>query len=290
MIFCFSTSLGDGTAAAAAVTVSTVYGNIEGFEYETLNGFKSDVFLGIPFAKPPVGELRYEKPVPVEPWNTTLSAMAYKSQCATFTYSSSQSEDCLYLNIMRPSTPSTDPRGYPVAVWIHGGGFITGSASLTAPYEYTVQNLVSRGMIFISTNYRLGPFGFYSNGDKNAPGNNGLWDLYEALKFVNKVIGNFGGNSKRVTIFGQSAGAACVSYLSLKPEAKKLFSQSIQMSGGFQGLWAQGDDVIASTKKLNTFLGCETAENPKNCAKNFTLAETQTALQSFINPIPGFGS
>uniref|UniRef100_A0AC34RHE0 Carboxylic ester hydrolase n=1 Tax=Panagrolaimus sp. JU765 TaxID=591449 RepID=A0AC34RHE0_9BILA len=225
-----------------APTVTTSYGDIEGFDYQTETGFDSEVFLKVPFAKPPIGELRYEKPVAPEPSNSTLMAKSFGPYCATFTTSTTNhSEDCLYLNIMRPANLSSDD-GYPVAFWIHGGG------------------------------------------------NYGLWDLYQALTFVKEVIGDFGGNPNKVTIFGQSAGAACVSYLSLKPEAENLFTRVIQMSGTSQALWAQGDDTVDSSNRLNTYLGCNNATSPKECLKSFSTSDIQTAVQSFILTFPAFGS
>uniref|UniRef100_A0A914P7L8 Carboxylic ester hydrolase n=1 Tax=Panagrolaimus davidi TaxID=227884 RepID=A0A914P7L8_9BILA len=225
----------------------------------------------------------FQKPQPPSPWKKTFKAKNFSLGCATYYVGLNESlvsEDCLTLNIMQPSAPSKNPDGYPVMVFIHGGGFITG-ASWNFPYQPIVEKLVKREIIFVSINYRLGPFGFYSTGNAFAPGNYGLWDQVEALKFIQKTISNFGGNSKSVTIFGESAGGASVSWLTLSSETEGLFNRAIPMSGSSQAIWANTEDVVGFSKNLTRELGCDKVEDLKKCIQRSSTHEIIKAAKSF---------
>uniref|UniRef100_A0A914P5N3 Carboxylic ester hydrolase n=1 Tax=Panagrolaimus davidi TaxID=227884 RepID=A0A914P5N3_9BILA len=224
----------------------------------------------------------YTKPLPPDPWTTPLQAKSLKPQCATYPdmLAPNGIEDCLTLNIIRPAAPSDNSVGYSVMVWIHGGAFVIGSASDYNCSE-TAERMVSKGIIFVSINYRLGPFGFFSTGDLDAPGNYGLWDQVQALKFIQKIIGAFGGNSKSVTIFGESAGGGSVSWLTLTPEAKDLFARAIPMSGSALAPWAHTDDVISTSKQLIEETGCEESKNVKKCLKSKSMEEIKKATAKF---------
>uniref|UniRef100_A0A914PWF9 Carboxylesterase type B domain-containing protein n=1 Tax=Panagrolaimus davidi TaxID=227884 RepID=A0A914PWF9_9BILA len=264
--------------------VSTEYGQIEGFKYKTEKGFKSEIFLGIPFAEPPVGNLRYEKPLPPSPWTSILKAKEYGHQSITYKNQPvpDASENSLTLNIMKPLLPSDDPFGYPVMVFIHGGAFIAGS-SANHSYTEIVDRLVSQNVIVATVNYRLGPFGFFSTGDSNAPGNYGLWDQIEALKFIRKVISCFNGNPKNITIFGASAGGASVSWLTLCPEAKDLFCRAITMGGSAFASWAhEEEDLLQHSKLLAKAAGCSDSKNIKECMKQKSAKEILAAASTFI--------
>ena len=181
------------------------------------------------------------------------------------------------MNIVKPADPSPNPLGYPVIVWIHGGSFLTGSA---ADYNHTevANRMVSKGIVFVSINYRLGSFGFFSTGDSNAPGNYGLWDQVEALKFIQKVIPAFGGNPRAVTIWGQSAGGQAVQWLTLSPHTKNLFNRVISMSSpSYPG------DVLAFSTGLIQGAGCQDAVNIKECLKGKTTEELKAATAKFTN-------
>uniref|UniRef100_A0A914PUA6 Carboxylic ester hydrolase n=1 Tax=Panagrolaimus davidi TaxID=227884 RepID=A0A914PUA6_9BILA len=266
--------------------VTTEYGKIEGINYETPNGFKTEMFLGIPFAKPPINELRFEKPLPPTPWTSTLHAKSLKSRCATYPdiMTSDGSEDCLTLNIIKPAAPSDDPSGYSVMVWIHGGAFVVGSA-VDYNHTETAERMVSHEIIFISINYRLGPFGFFTTGTSEAPGNYGLWDQIEALKFIQKIIRDFGGNPKNVTIFGESAGGASVSWLTLNPETKDLFSRAIPMSGSALAPWAHTNEVVETSLKLIEAAGCQNLSNVKECLKSKSTDEIKVATSKFAKTV-----
>ncbi|KAI1723263.1 carboxylesterase family domain-containing protein [Ditylenchus destructor] len=207
-----------------------------------------NVFLGIPFAKPPIGELRFKKPEPLDvTWSAPLPAKRYKSRAIQkdFVWDRMElmvgkSEDCLYLNVIAPGwqpDPNTFPKGFAVMVYIHGGGFVIDSA---VKYDYTriARTLVRHDVVVVTIQYRLGFLGYFSTGDDNCPGNCGLWDQLMALKWVKNNIANFGGNPENITVFGQSAGAASTDLLSISPLSRDLFQQVILMGGSAETIWA----------------------------------------------------
>jgi cholinesterase/neuroligin len=154
----------------------------------------------------------------------------------------SYSEDCLYLNIYAPKKPEQGEK-LAVMVWFHGGGFIVGSADI-----YPADHLAVYGdVVVVTVNYRLTVFGFLSTGDEHAPGNYGLWDQRMALDWVNKNIEGFGGDPARVTIFGESAGAASVIYQGLYPDNRGLFQRVVAQSGSAGSWWASNDHYKEDT-------------------------------------------
>jgi para-nitrobenzyl esterase len=191
------------------------------------------IFKGIPYATPPVGDLRWRAPKPAPKWNGVRKAEQFGRTCmqggATST-PGSHSEDCLYLNVY--TAAKSDRARLPVMVWIHGGGLRTGAGS-----DYDGEELARKGVVVVTINYRLGVFGFFAHpeltkeSDRNASGNYGLQDQIAALEWVQKNIAAFGGDAKRVTIFGESAGSWSVSYLMASPLAKGLFQRAIGESG-----------------------------------------------------------
>ncbi|CAH1975197.1 unnamed protein product [Acanthoscelides obtectus] len=196
-------------------TVTLSNGKIKGLSQKTAyKGNPYYSFRRIPYAEPPVGNRRFEPPTAKSKWNGTLDATKEGSQCVQSINPVLGSEDCLFINVY---TPSLKQDNIPVVVFIHGGGFSGGNSSYAAqpPDLFLDENVV-----FVMFNYRLGIFGFLSTEDLVAPGNNGLKDQVLALKWVQNNIHNFGGNPNAVTIFGQSAGAASVSYLMQSPSAK----------------------------------------------------------------------
>jgi para-nitrobenzyl esterase len=199
------------------------------------------VFRGIPFAAPPVGDLRWKAPQPVKAWNGILKADKFGASCpqTTMIPGTNQlelSEDCLYLNVWTPAKTANEK--LPVMVWIYGGGFAMGSASLPL---YSGDELTKHGVILVTITYRVGALGFLAHPELTAEspdkvsGNYGLLDQIAALKWVHKNIEAFGGDPAKVTIFGESAGAISVSMLCASPLAKGLFSGAISESGGSFG-------------------------------------------------------
>ncbi|KAH7701858.1 CRE-GES-1 protein [Aphelenchoides avenae] len=263
-----------------APVVKTKYGDVQGFTIGLENRAKADIFLGVPFAKPPTGELKFERPQPPTPWEGVYRANQFKDECEPlFAHPEvvSASDDGLYLNICAPSDKSTI---YPVMVILHGGGFAFGSAMYYRDYADISKNFVSEGIVVVAVQYRLAVYGFASTGDETLPGNLGLWDQVSALKFVQENIRGFGGDPDRVTLYGYSAGAASASALALSPHSRDLFHQAIQMSGSGFSQWATNHLSVEATKELARTLGCESDDSAdiKRCLKEATTDDMRNAV------------
>jgi para-nitrobenzyl esterase len=221
-------------AAAQITEVPVTGGRVAG---TVANGIAS--FKGIPFAAPPVGDLRWKAPQPVKPWPGVKKATTYASSCMQdpmfeklFAATSGLSEDCLYVNVWTPAKSATD--ALPVMVWIYGGGFVGGMTGIPA---YDGARLAEKGVVLVSIAYRVGAFGFLahpalSKERGKGSGNYGLHDQIAGLRWVRENIARFGGDPSRVTIFGESAGGISVSMLAASPAAKGLFHRAISESGG----------------------------------------------------------
>ena len=195
------------------------------------------VFKGIPFATPPMGDLRWKTPRPVEKWEGVKMATEYAhAPIQGGNPPSGKSEDCLYLNVWTPAKSSDEK--IPVLVWIYGGGFSFGS---TSEPVYSGERLAKKGVVLVSIAYRVGPLGFLAHPELSAEnpnqvsGNYGLLDMIAGLEWIQKNITAFGGDPNKVTIFGESAGGIAVSMLSASPLAKGLFHGAISQSGGSFG-------------------------------------------------------
>jgi para-nitrobenzyl esterase len=211
--------------------VMTEYGLVQGVTEKDLT-----VYRGIPFAAPPVSDLRWRAPQPAAKWDGVRDATKFAPDPYQGNGGGNVSEDCLYLNIWTPAK-SADDR-IPVLIWIYGGGFAGGSTSTPT---HNGEHLARKGVVLVSINYRVGPIGFLAHPELSAEsphsvsGNYGLLDLIASLKWVQKNIAKFGGDPTRVTIFGESAGGIAVSMLCASPEAKGLFHGAISQSGGSFG-------------------------------------------------------
>ncbi|XP_016076496.1 PREDICTED: carboxylesterase 5A isoform X2 [Miniopterus natalensis] len=230
----------EGPAGDAPVRITRL-GWVRGKQATVLgSSMPVNVFLGVPFAAPPLGPLRFANPKPAMPWSDFRNATSYPNLCLQnpewllsdqyflkVHYPKFEvSEDCLYLNIYAPASADSGSR-LPVMVWLPGGAFQTGSASIfdgsaLAAYE---------DVLVVTTQYRLGMFGFFNTGDQHAPGNWAFMDQLAALTWVQENIQFFGGDPRSVTIFGESAGAISVSSLILSPLARDLFHKAIMESG-----------------------------------------------------------
>jgi len=232
--------------------VRTGNGWVEGVQTKTPG---VEAFKGIPYAAAPVGELRWRPPQIHEKWDDTLKADQFCNNCMQASLkqqmnpsnttrksvwtrpflipNNKRSENCLYLNIWTSAKSSSEKR--PVIVWIHGGGFQSGSGSVPL---YNGRAMAKKGVVFVTINYRLGVFGFLAlpaltkESDHHASGDYGLMDQIAALEWVKKNITAFGGDPNNVTIDGQSAGSFCINYLVASPLAKGLFERAIGESGG----------------------------------------------------------
>ncbi|XP_050691516.1 juvenile hormone esterase-like [Eriocheir sinensis] len=209
-------------------------------------------FLGIPFATPPIGSLRFKDPLPAEPWEGELDASTLPPPCDQLAVVGK--EDCLYLNVYTPEDALFIDYPMPVMVYIHGGGYYGGGS-----FNYHgFQEFVSHGMIVVLAQYRLGLFGFLSTEDAEAPGNQGLKDQTLALQWVQDNIAAFGGDPTRVTIFGSSAGSTSVQFQMLAPSAAGLFSGAIMESGSALSPWATGRDFLATAQTVAERFDCPT--------------------------------
>lgn len=234
-------------------------GIIRGTEMTTRQGESFHAFLSIPFAAPPLKELRFKAPQPVEKWegilNTTeLSPMCIQSEALS---KLPVSEDCLYLNVYTKSLPNlTNEKLKPVAVFIHGGALQLGSASDHEPHL-----LMERDVVFVTMNYRLGAFGFLSLGTEEIPGNAGLKDQVFALRWVQRNIAKFGGDPSLITIMGNSAGAYSVSALMVSPMAQGLFHRVIALSGSVTYQRSLESNYLDLAKQLAAKLNCSVNDN-----------------------------
>lgn len=224
----------DSARANSPPVVSTDSGPVQGVQQGD-----STIYEGMPFAAPPVGELRWRAPQSVAPWSALKVLDHFGPNCMQKgMYPSDQptgevSEDCLYLNLWVPAHAAGEK--LPVMVWIYGGGLDNGSGSIPL---YHGDVLAQRGVIVVTFNYRLGVFGFLAlpglaqESPTHTSGNYGLLDQVAALKWVNRNIAAFGGDPSRVTVFGQSSGSISISALSVSPLAQGLFRYAIGESGG----------------------------------------------------------
>ncbi|MDR3510766.1 MAG: carboxylesterase family protein [Caulobacteraceae bacterium] len=226
-------------AAASPDVVGTDSGKVQGTAAGDVLSFK-----GIPFAAPPVGDLRWRPPAAATHWDSIRQATAYGHDCMQKPMPGDLApigvepgEDCLFLNVWRPAAAATAK--LPVMVWIHGGGFVNGGSS---PAVYDGSQFARQGIVLVSFNYRLGRFGFFAHpalSQKNPSGplaNYGLMDQIAALQWVKRNISAFGGDTRNVTVFGESAGGISVHVLATAPAAKGLFQKAIVESGGGRGL------------------------------------------------------
>ena len=216
-----------GSGSNPIVSIST--GQLRG----SLTADGVAVFKNIPFAQPPVGDLRWKEPSPAKAWTGVRDATAFGPMChQNDNKQLPHSEDCLQLNVWTPKWPMKSP--VPVMVWFHGGGNIAGSG--VEPL-FNGEVLARHGVVLVTANYRLGIFGFFAHPEltkesaHHASGNYGLMDQIQALRWVQQNIAKFGGNPANVTIFGESAGAGDVNALIASPLTKGLFVRVIAQSG-----------------------------------------------------------
>jgi para-nitrobenzyl esterase len=252
-------ALAPGAAAAPAggsgggLVVATADGAVRGAA-----AGNTDQFLGIPYAAPPVGPLRWRPPQPPAPWHGIRDATAYAPHCpqpASFFGVASTSENCLYLNVFRPAG-RVGARNLPVMVWIHGGALVVGESD-----DYNPAALVAHGVIVVTINYRIGALGFlahpalasYPGGPS---GNYGLMDQQAALRWVQRNIRNFGGDPRNVTIFGESAGGLSVLSQLVSPGARRLFARAIVESGTYDLTQAPLATAEAAGETFAAKAGC----------------------------------
>lgn len=241
-------------ASADELTVKTEQGKIHG---STINEGKVKAFLGLPYAAPPVGDLRWKAPEPPAKWKGVRDAATFGSHCAQGRVfddmvfrDAGESEDCLFLNVYAPAETKSKSK-LPVMFWIHGGGYAGGASSEP---RHNGDFLPLKGVVLVTINYRLGVFGFLATSElakegNGTAGNYGLLDMVAALQWVKANIQQFDGDPDNVTIFGESAGSFAVSTLMASPMARGLFAKGIGESGAaFNGVLGT-DTLDVRTRK-----------------------------------------
>nr|CAD7261952.1 unnamed protein product [Timema shepardi] len=267
------------------LTVELDQGIIQGSVGRTVSGVTFYSFLGIPYAQPPVGELRFKAPREAPSWAGVRDASTVGSNCVQVEGSVVYgSEDCLFINVYTPQLPGVIHACslLPVMVWIHGGGSVSGSGD---PSLYGPGYLLDREIVFVTFNYRLGALGFLGLSHSEVSLNNGLKDQRAALRWVQQNIEKFGGDPARTTIFGESSGASSVEYFMLSPSTSGLFQRAISQSGSVLNPWAYVDTASAQTRaqQLTQLLGYSAEDN--NDIYNFLLrasSENITIQQSNV--------
>ncbi|KAF5307863.1 hypothetical protein FQR65_LT06595 [Abscondita terminalis] len=236
-------------------------GTLQGYVRYTLKGRPILAFQSIPYAEPPIGEKRFKAPIPLHSWDGVLDATKNHNFCPQNDvmfrlYGVHGDEDCLFLNVY---TPKISDELLPVIVFIHGGGFTLDSAN---PSLYGPNILLDKDVVLVTVNYRLGALGFLSTEDDVVPGNNGLKDQSLALLWVKHNIKEFGGNSRKITIFGQSAGGASVYYHLLSPLSRDLVFAGIS-SSGILAPWALAlkGEAKHNARLLAKHLNCPTTSS-----------------------------
>lgn len=238
----------------------------------TRSGKRVAAFTAVPFAQPPVGELRFKAPVAVEPWDAARESpplqqvpVCAQHEDTVTTHGLPRSEDCLYLNVFTPSP--VNGSNLPVLVWLHGGSFVEGGASVYGP-EYLLDGGGARDLLLVTVNYRLGALGFLSTGDAASSGNWGLKDQQLALRWVRQHIAAFGGDPERVTLIGQSAGAVSAHLQLMAFSSRHLFQRAVSLGGTALtlGLPHSAGTARRHAEKLATLVGCPTTASAEMVA------------------------
>ncbi|XP_047475843.1 cholinesterase 2-like isoform X2 [Penaeus chinensis] len=276
-----------GVAAGdAAPVVAVAEGRVAGVTETSTKGRGFHAYYGVPFARPPLGELRLKDPVRAEGWEGVRDGSKMPPPCLQVPFDLSAmgvvlgpeelygDEDCLYLNVFTPKMEAVER--LPVMVWIHGGGFFSGGA-----YEYLPHVLMNHDIVLVVVQYRLGIMGFLSTEDEVMPGNFGMKDQVMALRWVQDNIHSFGGDAARVTIFGESAGGASVHLHMLSPKSKGLFSRAIMHSGSALAPWAYREQFKSVTEEVCKSVGCAEGLNSQEILACLQQADGRRLAASF---------
>lgn len=278
-------------AQTSGITISTRIGRIEGITAD-VNNVTVHQFLGIPFAKPPLGKLRFRKPEPYGNYTGTLKATTFGPSCMQDFYENDKrlipnlniTEDCLQLNVFVPG--NIDKRNWrAVMVWVHGGGFTNGQATM-----FNGSYLSSRSdVIVVTINYRLNVFGFlYAGMDSNYKGHYGLFDQQLAFKWVKDNIEDFGGNPHIITIFGESAGGVSVTLQSILASNLGLFQRVIAESGSvLMPVDLDGTQTLELTKQTAKLLNCSRANMEDTIACLQTI-DAPSLMANYFKAMPHF--
>ena len=262
------------------VLIKTGSGKIQGVKIQE-DGFK---FLGIPFAESPVGKLRLQPPVPVEAWSGVLEATSNGPACVQMITpalgpNEGVSEDCLRLNIFTKSLEDSQA----VMVWIHGGGYTSGSKD-----RYKMREIVDKDIVLVTVNYRLGALGFLSFGNSLVSGNMGLKDQHLAMQWVQANIQHFGGDPSRITVFGESAGGASVHAHVLSPRSAGLLAGAIAQSGSSLMLSVHPEDTGAQVaRRAAEAVGCPQSldQEALDCLQSLNSSDLALSVPLPLQPV-----
>ncbi len=276
--------------------VDTEYGKVQGAVNEsgTVVSFK-----GIPYAAPPVGDLRWREPQPPAPWEGVRDATKFCANCVQvnnrrlpwtdeYMIRGESSEDCLFLNIWTPAKSSTD--NLPVLVYIHGGGLREGSGSIDV---YDGEELAKKGIVVVTINYRVGALGFLAHpwlsaeSPHNASGNYGFMDQIASLKWMKANIAAFGGNPEKITVAGQSAGSRSVHQLTASPLAKGLICGAVTMSGASMeriSTFVSSDTALARGVRFTEALGVSSLEELRAKPATDLIADFGASIDGYVLP------
>ncbi|XP_046464767.1 venom carboxylesterase-6-like [Neodiprion pinetum] len=290
-ILILTTNINDYSAGLAQAnsivrqTVNIPQGTLLGTVRKTIHNRTVSAFLGIPYAQPPVGDLRFRNPVPADGWSGTRDATLDSEMCPQLLGNEVKGkEDCLWINAYTPKLPKGDNSSLlPVMVYIYGGAFTSGNARSD---RYGPEYLLDANIVLFLPSHRVGPFGYLSTGDEVASGNWGLKDQILALKWVQNNARYFGGDPDRVTLFGASSGGACVHLLTLSDLTIGLFHKYITQSGSALGIWSQLPRSGYSSRayELGEYVGCsnKTSAALVKCLREIDFAKIIATAPRFI--------
>ncbi|XP_066908475.1 juvenile hormone esterase [Halyomorpha halys] len=277
--YLFCAFFGLSWAAKTAPEVSTSLGRLKGAVMQSRNGREFLAFTKVPFAKPPLGELRFKDPVSPEPWSGVLDASRPHPPCYQFLNNMQVgSEDCLYLNVYTPKTSGS----YPVMIYFFGGGWRVGLPGPSTSAKF----FMDEDVVLVTINYRLGALGFLSTEDEKIPGNMGLKDMVAAVEWIKRDISNFGGDPNKITAFGLSAGAASAHYLCTLPRSRALLKGCISQSGVGGSHWSlrKPGDAKKTALTVAKAVGCS-SEDILTCLQSKTVEEitkTEAKLRFWV--------
>ncbi|ALC45773.1 maker173 [Drosophila busckii] len=267
--------------SANPLLVQTRYGQLQGVDNGNYYSYES-----IPYAEPPLGELRFEPPQPYkQQWQQTFNATQAPVPCLQWSLFVREDnkllgeEDCLFVNIYKPKR--VERQSFPVVVLIHGGAFMFGGAV----YNGHERIMESGNVMLVKVSYRLGPLGFLSAGDSNLPGNLGLKDVRLAIKWIKQNIGSFAGEPENIVLLGHSAGAAAAHFLTFDESAKDLMKSVISIGGSALHKWALRPINMTQVFALGHYVGCEVTnctKKLKSCLQSKDAKDIVSAVRHFL--------
>ncbi|EFA11201.1 pyrethroid hydrolase Ces2a isoform X1 [Tribolium castaneum] len=259
-------------------SVRVQQGLLEGSRIITDTGKTVNAFLGIPYAAPPTGDLRFAPPLKHPPWNETRQATSFAPHCPQLPPKPgiNDQEDCLYLNVWSPENAGLYAP-LPVVVFFEGRNFYQSSE-----FPINGQDLATEGLVVVTLNYRLNVFGFFCLGSAEARGNLGLLDQYFALVWIRQNINQFGGDPEKITLYGHQSGAVSVTFHMVSPRTAGFFQRVIISSGSAVATWQEKNDPVVASKQILRMLGCDAyTVQPIKCLRSKKVEHILQALAEY---------